>query len=279
MAHFTMDTRRTRRILFFRCLFVFAAFLAAFSTASVSIAIGPDSKHESDSAILARHEHEVRVEYTLEEFSDHSFNAGYSEDELDSIMALDRTRIESSAMYYSPDSAFKIAVIEMEGCGAYCNPFWESWLHFNDGSDLVIAHLNFARIQKIEKMPDGKYLVIDQMSGRSGMQVDITTRATLISLQDYQFKTYTIPKIPSEEMKYDSALFVIQSAFIDTSQYIHYDAKTERLNYQYAVYTADLSGDFSDSDSITMYNGYLQYEKGAFIFKEEKSIEVYDTEN
>lgn len=233
-----------------------------------SFALAAIQEPESDSAILARHMHEVKVEYALEEFSDHSFNAGFTEQELDSIMALERTSIQDADMFYSPDSAFKIAVLEMEGCGAYCNPFWESWLHFNDGSELVIGNLDFARIQRIEKMPDGKYLIIDQMTGRSAIHVSVTNRATLISTHDHQYRTYAIPKIPSEEMKYDSALFIGQSAFIDTDLFIRYDNISARLNYQYA--TEDL-GDYSNSDSLMLYNGYFQYENGAFIFKEEKS--------
>lgn len=261
-----------RGIIFKTGLAVMLTGFFIFLTSSPSKSFAYDGPPpESDSVILERHKHDVRVEYTLEEFSDHSFNSHLSDEELDSIMNLDRISIQTTKMYYSPDSAFKIAVIELEGCGAYCNPQWKSWLHYNDGSGLAIGNLDFTRIRRIEKMPDGKYLVIDQMSGRSGVRVDICSRATLISIKDHQFKSYTFPKVPSQETKYDSAFAVWQSAFTDTEMFIQYEYSTSRLNYQYTP------RDWDDySDSLTIYTGYFHYEKGAFIFKEEKSARIPD---
>ncbi len=224
---------------------------------------------EGDSAILSRHIHEVKVEYAVEEFSDHSFNSHYSDKELDSLLNENGIRIGKGKVIYAPDSAFKIFVVAGESCGAYCNPFWETWLHFNDGSGMVITKAGFENVTSIKFLPDGKYLVQEDSWGRSGPRGIEQICLTTLSVNGHEIKYFPFPSIPSqEEESYtdpQGTFCVYQTSDAETNLIADYDPKIFHLDYQY---TFTNWGDETD-DSLTVYSGYFIYKEGIFIHEQE----------
>lgn len=214
---------------------------------------------------MARHIHDVKVEYALEEFSDHSFNAHYSDKELDSLLAEYGTSVSGGKFIYAPDSTFKIFVVEGESCGAYCNPFWETWLHFNDGSGMVITKAGFENVSSIEVLSDGKYLVWENTWGRSGPRGIEQICVTHLSVKGHELNYYKFPSIPSqgEDVSTDpqGSFCVYQTSDAETNLIVNYDPDNSHLDYQY-TYTS--WGDEKD-DSLTVYSGYFVYKQGLFV--------------
>ena len=58
----------------------------------------------------------------------------YSQEEIDHILDTSlyslRANFSYEKVHYSPDSSFKIFIIEGEFCGAYCHNDWVSFTHF-----------------------------------------------------------------------------------------------------------------------------------------------------
>lgn len=221
---------------------------------------------EPDSVILARHIREVKIENAVEEFSEHSFNSHLTEAELDSILKENSIAIRDGKVYYAPDSSFKIFVVYGESCGAYCNPYDQSWIHFNDESQLVINHADFGGTNiEIYLIPDGKYLVIESYWGRPAGYYSITGHAArVISFQDHKMVTH--PVFESDEEANDKLGYrQYQEHVIDSTEYLNYNIQTKQLSYQYGH---DESVDFEGGKAYTV-KGFFQFENGVFVEKEQ----------
>lgn len=231
---------------------------------------------ESDSAILARHIHEVKVANSIEEFSDHSFNSHYSEAQLDSILWEDsRMRIMRGEVNWSPDSAFRVCTVEIESCGGYCNPEWFSWLHFNDGTGLVIQDAGFSNINPIDIMPDGKYLVIETSYGRSATYACRTDVARLFLLKDHliihqAFTDTDKDEVSDEPGKTMSVFSVGVCTNMITDCKLEYSAEAHELTYVHGeeVYLTETP------DSVFVFTGTFNYVNGFFILKNSEQHKI-----
>jgi hypothetical protein len=272
------STRRARRNYVLRVSLVsivLTVVIALFFAVDLHSAFATISlqEPENDSTILARHKHEVRVEYALEEFSDHSFNANLPEHAIDSILNGRNISVNDSRVIYSPDSAFKIFLVRGEECEAHCNTFCESWLHFNDGSGMALADAGFGEVQRIEIMPDGKYLVYEQSSERSGAYRIEELSVKLLSIENHSLKYFNLPATPSIALNTDEeesfSFRVNQPNFVNSDLKLSLN-DSARLNYQYAE---DVGMGYS-GDSVRVYSGYFEYEAGQFIHKKEESQRI-----
>lgn len=219
---------------------------------------------ESDSVILERHKHEMRVEYTVEEFSDHSFNSHLTDDDMDSIMQDQRSSFVSANMYYSPDSAFRIAVLEIRSCGGSCNSDWYSWLHFNDGSGLVIKNPGYHDITGIYSLPDGKYLIIDSDEGGFGTYSCHSYAAEVISLEDHVITRHPIPDKREGHIVTGNYSFGVSSCtYMPDACSLTFESENNTMHYAYS----DDPGPSAESDSVTVHSGIYFYADTSFIIK------------
>lgn len=245
----------------------FVVFVFGF-TSSPGVVVYDGPPAETDSAILARHIHEVKVMYALEEFSDHSFNSHIDDAELDSILNEDKISVENAGCVYAPDSAFAIYYIEVISCGAYCNPMWESFLHFKGNPELVRNNAGFSHVDSIVKLPDGKYLIFESEWARPASYYTVSLRlATLMYYDAVSLKYFAIPyhsEENPENMSGHGSFVTMQHFTIDSLHYLQYDRRTRRLNFQYGT---DF-GLHSGNDSAIVTKGYFQYEDGQFVEKE-----------
>lgn len=235
---------------------------------SSSASFAEEPPKESDSAILIRHIREMKIENAVEEFSDHSFNSHLSDRDLDSLLKDNGITITNGKVFYSPDSLLKIFVVFGESCGAYCNPYNKSWLHFNDSSHYVLNNAGFSGELEIVKLEGGRYLVIETGWARPASVYSVEYGlAKVVSLEDHSILPVFVHQ---DELDDDYSMGHEQEHFIESDRYIVYDSKKQRLNYQFANDLNFCCG----VDSAYVYKGYYQYEKGQFIQKDEKKTYI-----
>ena len=255
-----------------------AVMLAGFLFCSIQVVAQNEPKPETDSSILMRHIRETRIEFAMEEFSDHSFNSGLTEEEIDSLLWLNRIRVSGGRVIYSPDSAFRIFIVNCESCGGYCNPFWRSWLHFNDGSGYVLNNPGFDDVDTVYRMPDGKYLVIESALFRTATDFTTSFSAKLFSLTDYKLQWIPFPQTPSgKTVKNEpSGSFTTHQEYSSEKykHFVQYDSVSGRLNYQHVIYLDPQQR--IDYDYAYVYSGYYQYTNGSFIHKNEDRFILAD---
>ena len=226
----------------------------------------------SDSAILAQHIRELKVEYAMEEFSDHSFNAHLTDKEIDSILNEDRIFVNEGTMIYAPDSSFMIAVVKTERCGSWCSPAWQTWLHFNDGSGMAIKHSGFENVTSIQKLSDGNYLVFEDTWSRTGIYGIVHKTATLLTIAGHELKYIPFPVVPSQSAyahndpqgSFRITQFMSEE---NPSLKLSYDTATQMLTYDYVH-----DGRWTSEDGKAIfYTGYFLYVAGAFEYRSESA--------
>jgi|GEM_PF-4259075 hypothetical protein len=246
------------------------------TSGSVDVITQDKVPFESDSAIIARHELEILVGGSIEEFSEHSFNSHLSRYELDSIMWADeRMRIANSSITWSPDSAFRICTIQLESCGAYCNYEWMTWIHFNDGSGLVNSSEQFDEILGITQMDENVYLLNTTSYGRSGVIVCRSYEMGLISIVNHKVIYHRIadPRPYASDPDYTWFGVGFCNYSMDEAQLTFNPDKREILFHNEQDFTP-----FAEIDSISIYDGVLQYVDTGFVVKKytEKRIKYIE---
>lgn len=224
----------------------------------------PDADPQ-DSVFLKQHIREAKLMYAVEEFSEHSYNGGFSDVVLDSLLSEQDMSFVSAHFIYAPDSSFVIHIVEMQSCGAYCNPVWETWIHFKDSIDLVFKSPEFANVTEIIKMPDGKYLLIETQSTRpAGFYTQTEHNSSLVSFPGHNivFHPVVCGKGDDKSDRFDKRFSIHQEFTMDeyTDFKLSYDAKTQTLNYAYA-------NDMNiccNVDSAYEWSGTMVYKNGCF---------------
>jgi hypothetical protein len=192
-------------------------------------------------------------------------------DVVDSLLNEGRINCCDGKIFYAPDSLFKIYVIEGEGCGAYCNPFWESYACSADNRKLSASQeFSFTNILNIHKLPDDKYLILQQEWGRAASVLSVDCRmATLVSLRnDSLIFHHVLKDIEDENLMKDfyygiTGLSFCQEHYIPSGELsVQYNARTNELAYNFGrnyAYCCQLETD-------SLISGSLKYEDGAFKF-------------
>lgn len=192
--------------------------------------------------------------------------------QLDSLWQLEyaqKTGFANSAVWYAPDKKFKIFVIELEGCGAYCNSEWYSWIHYLNGKKEVIRKAGFHVIDTIVKLAKNEYLIIDQYSARPASVMTVSCQsARWFRLSD----TLVEKKIQYRGLDYFS--YCQQNEVMlenESPPYVKYEKGFLKYyygnNYAYS----------HDKDIDTIRQGQFKYRKGQFVLTHE-SIQVNNRE-
>lgn len=180
-----------------------------------------------------------------------------------------RHTVESGSYFTSPDDMFTIFVIDYEFCHHYCIPRYISILELNKGRE-AIHEGDFMPVKGIIKMPDGKYLVLQEGTGRlTHCAFDEYVKATLLSFNEGGPVYHSIPykhPIYGDDLISGPSLELSQEHFILNESYINYDSQKMRLNYQYAT---NKNGYSCEMDSAYIFQGYFEYINGQFIHKQE----------
>ena len=239
--------------------------LFALSVCTISAGQNYEINSRQDSVLLEAYILEIKKSY-LEEHS-----ISLSNEQVDSLLWEQRISIVGAKLVYSPDGLFKIMIVEGEGCGAYCNPFWESKLILN-GAQRSFSVMEFTSIDTIHRLPDHKYLIIQERYGRAASVFSVTTKsATLISFPDdtliYHPIPYTHPKWGSNIDSYNRTgrFEFSQEHFIDCDLSLEYHPISQSLHYSYGT-------DFNyccGIDSAYHYTGSFDYVDGVFLHQKE----------
>ena len=182
------------------------------------------------------------------------------------------TRLDQGEMKYAPDGSFKISTFVLESCGAYCNSEWYSWIHFKIKGKEQVKKADFYTVDSIYQLPEHRYLVVGSHGHRpAGV---LTVQCITPQLISFTGDSLTVHPIEYKTQKTAKRTFEIcQENDVSTEQapFVKYDAKTQRLRYQYAnnyAYSHDLDVD-------TIRHGQFVFSRGYFILEKE-TIQVLD---
>lgn len=224
-----------------------------------------DSISLQDSIALKQHIREAKIMYAVEEFSEHSFNGGYDDTQLDSLLNEQHMSFASARFIYAPDSTFVIYIVELESCGAYCNPLWETWIHFNDESRYVYKSTEVSNVVEINKMSDGKYMLVESESTRpAGFYTQTAYNVSLVTFPDHNitFHPVVCESVNANATRFDKRFSIHQEFTMDefTDFTLKYSAQTQTLEYAYA-------NDMNiccNVDSAYEWTGNMIYKNGCF---------------
>lgn len=228
---------------------------------------------ENDSVLLAKFIRQMEFEMVNWEEQD-SFT---TQEAIDSVLGTWQVSYLDGKVYQPDDGAFKIYTVEGEGCGAYCNPFWESFVKMKSGK--YIFDMPFTNITAIHILTDGKYLLIEETYTRpAGFYTTSNFTVVLFSVNKdsitFHPVQYNYPYWGENIDEYTTigSLSFFQPHYLDAEQYMYFDTTTYRLYYQYADDPA-LSNGFNDTAKAEVFTGYFEYINGELILQEEKAEE------
>ncbi len=176
---------------------------------------------------------------------------------------------------YSSDSAFKIYEI-IGDCiiGMYDeNMFSSHYMHYNLKDSIIISELQLMKIERMAKMPDGKYLIIQYGENRNASGYESYATAELLSLNKDSYIFHTIPmsiNLPTTEdgdefkiLEWDLFLTEGYIGEIDEPK-IEYNEKDKRLSYCYShdlIICCGLDTAFRSEGSYLYINGKFIQDK------------------
>lgn len=224
----------------------------------------------SDSILLKKYENQIIGSYI-----DVDEPELLSEEKLNELLWENRTGIAESKVTYAPDNSFKIFTLEVHGCGAYCNPSYYSWIHYNLKEKEIIRKIDFETIDTIYKLPDNKYLIIDSSWARPASVMTVgCVGANLISFSSDSLVMHSF-QYPEKYRYNEGAFGFCQENGVEDEEtpYVNYDKDKKTLNYKYGNNYAYSYG----VDIDTIRTGYFKYKEGEFILEEE-TIKVNNRE-
>ncbi|MEN2415349.1 hypothetical protein [Flavobacterium mesophilum] len=153
--------------------------------------------------------------------------------------------IDDGKIYHSSDHKIRIFVFKAESCGAHCNIYYKSFIHFNLDKKIPNSlEADFFPIDAILKLKNDTYLVLQTGVDGGGIDLNENKIATLIQLKSEKIsigKTYVLPDLPtSEKLK---SISVIRDKMSEDEKnkdyFLKFDPKTNILEYKYWRYLND----------------------------------------
>jgi hypothetical protein len=211
-----------------------------------------------DEAALQRY---VRI--VLEEFFDIPENA--TEKQIQSMLAEERMAIKAADVTYAPDSALKIFVVEIEGCGAVCNSEWFSWVHYDLHGSMKVAEAGFSTIEKIHLLEEGRYLVISRSHARPASVLTVfCMNADMVAIRKNSIQ------LPDDSSGGVMGFCQENAVAMEMMPYLTYDEGTGTLEFLYANNFAHSH----DMDVDSIFSGRLRYADGGFTLEEDSVVVV-----
>ncbi len=174
----------------------------------------------------------------------------------------DNMHIDEGYIVAPIDSSFKVYIFEGEGCGAYCNPFWEifwSWENEKENHlEIDEAEGVNENIDSILRLSENQYLLFGHSHGRArGIEGVGCKTVSLVQMGDD----------PNIIWHFD----VCTSNLASEDQWICemvYDAKSKAINYRYQWY-----------EEQQEYRSYLlegQWEYNGTTFIQTQHVKTYN---
>ena len=232
--------------------------LAGFSLGPAGSYPTAGSEAQTDSVQLEAYTNAIKYSF----FEDYDSLTPW---EVDSLFYEENQNILAQEVHYAPDSSFKIFTIEVEGCGAYCNSTWYSWLHYNLLGTEQSMEVNLSAIEAIHVLPDNKYLVIDRSWGRPASVLTVSCLgARLLSFSGDSLNFHPIAYRNQAQLDFCQE----NGTELDIGPYLTYDPATATLSYGYGnnfLYSQGI-------DIDTIRQGHFQYIAGNFVLQQEAVI-------
>ncbi len=146
---------------------------------------------------------------------------------------------------YTPDSLYKVVVYEGEGCGAYCNPIYESEILTRDNLRLGPLPGYIYPIDTIHMLPNfsNAYLLIQNIAVRpAGFHSAIGKKASIIDMSGSSPKQICFPDTIPESGDCDLRIEVPH--FADLEAIMRFNDSTSTLHFEYLnvdVYAEDMT--------------------------------------
>lgn len=221
-----------------------------------------------DSLMIQKHRTDI-----LRDYMELDSNVARTSQELDSLWdaQFSNMYLNDGQIFYAPDSSFSIFLYEGEDCGAYCNPFWESYIHYLKNGYEIIEKSDFKAITAIHKLPDGKYLILESSYGRPASVLTVECRkAHLLSFSKEGLRWHPIRHRSGDTFEFCQE----NEVDMETTPYLNFDTNSLALSYFYGnnyLYSHGL-------DLDTLRKGELNYLDGRFVVNK-KFVRVRDSRN
>lgn len=189
----------------------------------------------------------------------------------------DNTSVYEGKMYYAPDSRFKILTLEGEGCGAYCNTIYYSYIYYMHNGNLVEHPINVSSVTDIIKIKATEdtleYLIFDTSPARprsveTGVEVSFLhlflTKETAGTKKILVHEPGNKKRLSEEDY---AAFYSPETACTDDINEpkgtkgipptLSYNARTQTITYEYVG--------FNDNWDCIYHTGKYIYQNGHFV--------------
>ncbi len=204
-----------------------------FSFTNDDLALGNStSAKQNDSILLAT----LMDSFLIAQYQEYFENYDQLTNEyMDSVFYYEnRLSWYGASISYTPDSLYKIVVYEGEGCGAYCNPNYESEILTPDNVKLGESPAYLFPIHEIYllKSDPKTYLIIQNTAGKpAGFYSSIGKKVSIIDMSGPAPKQICFPSVPHESWDCDFRVEVPH--FVDFDATVRFNPQTSMLKYEY----------------------------------------------
>lgn len=206
---------------------------------------------------------------------------GFSDEIIDSVLSSNRMGYGGGNVYYSPDSSFKIYVIEGNGGGAYGISVHESFIQFKNGKALNIIEPLFP-ITDIHQIGKKTYIIIQNFWTRgASVHTENNYKVTQISIENDTL-TYVPFKFPNSNPIYNKnqpgSFTIYTYHFYENldKTFMYYDSKNRKLvysfiidHYQASSYHEEILDKFKNENQIAEVKGSFVVKDGTLQFNSE----------
>lgn len=192
----------------------------------------------------------------------------------DTVMSgeMGHSKYYSGEFFYSPDHYFKILVLSGEGCGAYCNPMYESIVFFRKDGKLFHQSLHYTPVTKIYLLNNSavnrEYLIlaetwcrprgIESGEEKSFYHFLLTDSLIEVPLQYASATNYYHKNCFSVYTGVMCSDYLMNKKINSDFPQLTYDEKKKTINYDYYEY-------YDGIDSCFERRGVFKYVKGNFV--------------
>ena len=189
-------------------------------------------------------------------------------EEQDSLLSVllfeSRSSVENAGVVKSPDGAFTVFYVEGNSCGAYCNPIYAANLHSDDGK--IVKEIEAAWVTAIHKLPDGKYLLLDESWARPASVFTVTCKSVLVfAIGDTSITEEPFVHLDPDKEETGFSFCHRYGDEVEVEPMLDYDPSEQTLRYRYSDNNFYPAG----GDMIFVYNGTFRYKNGRFELEQE----------
>jgi hypothetical protein len=178
---------------------------------------------------------------------------------------------DSGKFYYAPGNYFKILTIDGEGCGAYCNPMYESWIFYEKAGKLTRESIGMDPVTGIflldKKNNEIDFLVFTETWARP-RGTETGTQKTAYHMRLNDSISWIFAKNKNDLKRRFDALFSVYSGVLCSEHEkagavlpeLEFDETTKNITYHYFEFVDELNKCYE-------VKGILKYQNRVFYNK------------